>query len=123
MDKSDTQQIVTFDLRRGHKINEAERVDEVEEVDEIEEVDEVEVVTEEDGWRWLVLSMACVNMLVNCCVNYHAGVLNMAVLEHFRSDPIMTSWLISIYVSMFATAGQLSLCVCLTLHLSDCSSV
>ena len=63
-------------------------------------------VHQDDQWRWLVLVSVCVNVLVNSYVSYNGGVLNLAVMEHFQSDPILTSWLVSVYLSMFALASK-----------------
>ncbi|XP_012942500.1 monocarboxylate transporter 6, partial [Aplysia californica] len=58
--------------------------------------------------RWLVLAMSFVNLLVNGSLNYHVGVLNLALLDNYHADPLLTSWLMSLYVSLFALGGPVS---------------
>ena len=55
--------------------------------------------------RWLVLAMSFFNIVVNNSINYNVGVLNLAVLDTYDADPLVISWLMALYISVFALTG------------------
>ncbi|GFS11393.1 monocarboxylate transporter 12 [Elysia marginata] len=58
---------------------------------------------EEHRRRWLVLAASFLILLINASLNYHVGVLNVAVTDNFSEAGEQTiSWLMAIYASIFA---------------------
>lgn len=61
-----------------------------------------------NGRRWLVLVMSTLQVMFNGSVNLNVGILNLAVLESFQAGPLLTSWLMSVYVSLSCLAGPVT---------------
>ncbi|KAK7475245.1 hypothetical protein BaRGS_00033476 [Batillaria attramentaria] len=59
-------------------------------------------------WRWAILGASVMANMLTTYGTFNAGVLKVAVLRHYGSDDITTTWLMTYHFSLFALAAPLA---------------
>ncbi|XP_071116433.1 monocarboxylate transporter 12-like [Haliotis cracherodii] len=59
-------------------------------------------------WKWVVMVSSFFALLLGGTVSYCAGVVHVALLDHYHEDVTVTAWLGSLFASMFALTGPVA---------------
>ncbi|KAK7475246.1 hypothetical protein BaRGS_00033477 [Batillaria attramentaria] len=62
----------------------------------------------QDPWRWVIMASSVMAILLTTYGGYNIGVLKVAVLRHYGSDDIITTWMMTYHYSLFALAAPLA---------------
>ncbi|KAK7475273.1 hypothetical protein BaRGS_00033504 [Batillaria attramentaria] len=63
---------------------------------------------EELRWKWVIMASSVTTIIVTTYGFYSIGVMKVAVLRHYGSDDIITTWLMTYTYSLFMLAAPLA---------------